>query len=153
VTYCIDTSSLIAAWEERYPPEHFPRLWGLLGEAIRTRRVFVHEAVVDETSKKSKELHAWLREFDAHIVPFTVEIQTEARSILRRFERLVMERKSATAADPFVIATAIVHGHTVITEEGRGSANRPRIPDVCRACGIDCITLLGAIRAEGWVIG
>lgn len=24
MTYCIDTSSLIAAWQERYPIENFP---------------------------------------------------------------------------------------------------------------------------------
>jgi hypothetical protein len=27
VVYCIDTSSLIAAWQERYPIENFPPFW------------------------------------------------------------------------------------------------------------------------------
>lgn len=25
--YCIDTSSLIDAWQARYPIEHFPNVW------------------------------------------------------------------------------------------------------------------------------
>ena len=29
-TYCIDTSCLIAAWDERYPPENFPKFWEYL---------------------------------------------------------------------------------------------------------------------------
>jgi hypothetical protein len=36
VVYCIDTSALIAAWQERYPLENFPRVWerfdGLIAE-------------------------------------------------------------------------------------------------------------------------
>jgi Domain of unknown function (DUF4411) len=34
VPYCIDTSSLIAAWEERYPIDHFPNFWKLFEGAI-----------------------------------------------------------------------------------------------------------------------
>ncbi len=33
-TYCIDTSCLIAAWDERYPPENFPKFWEYLDKLI-----------------------------------------------------------------------------------------------------------------------
>ena len=64
-----------------------------------------------------------------------------------------MEKKAAFAADPFVIATSIVRGLTVVTEEGPGSPAKPKIPDVCRSKSIECTRLVGMIRAEAWVIG
>ncbi len=32
--YCFDTSSFIAAWDERYPIDTFPSLWEEVGAAI-----------------------------------------------------------------------------------------------------------------------
>ena len=55
-TYCIDTSCLIAAWEERYPPENFPKFWDLLDRAITGGLVRAPMAVLDEVEKKSKDL-------------------------------------------------------------------------------------------------
>jgi predicted nucleic acid-binding protein len=152
VSYCIDTSSLIAAWEERYPPDHFPKFWQLLEAAITSGQVVVCEAVFDETKKRSEELHRWLRQFDGQIVPFEEAIQAAAKKVLAAFPRLVGERRIAFAADPFVIATAMVRGLTVVTEEGPGSPRKPHIPDVCRANGLECINLIRVIRAEAWII-
>lgn len=112
----------------------------------------VHEAVLDETKKRSEELHRWLRQFDGQIVPFQEDIQAAAKKILVAFPRLVGERKIAFAADPFVIATAMVRDLTVVTEEGPGSVRKPHIPDVCRAHSLDCINLIRVIRAEAWII-
>ena len=39
--YCIDTSSLIAAWQERYPIENFPSFWVKLEDLIVTRGLFL----------------------------------------------------------------------------------------------------------------
>ena len=150
--YCVDTSSLIAAWEERYPPDHFPKFWQLLEEAITSGQLIVCEAVLDETKKRSEELHRWLRRFDGHIVPFEEAIQAAAKKVLAAFPRLVGEHKMAFAADPFVIATAMVRRLTVVTEEGLGSPRKPRVPDVCRANGVECINLIRVIRAEAWII-
>jgi hypothetical protein len=37
--YCIDTSSLIAAWQERYPLENFPSFWHKLDGLITDGRL------------------------------------------------------------------------------------------------------------------
>lgn len=43
------------------------------------------------------------------------------------------QAKHVAKIEPFVIATAVVHGLTVVSEEGRGSPAKPHIPDVCQA--------------------
>jgi Domain of unknown function (DUF4411) len=54
VPYCIDTSSLIAAWEERYPIEHFPNFWKLFEGAIHGGKVSSPAPVLDETSENRR---------------------------------------------------------------------------------------------------
>jgi hypothetical protein len=41
----------------------------------------------------------------------------------------------------------------VTDEKPTGSLDRPNIPDVCAAMGMNCIGLLEVIRVEKWVIG
>jgi hypothetical protein len=56
VAYCIDTSCLIVAWEERYPVENFPKFWTYFEQLINANRIWTPTAVHDEIEKKSKEL-------------------------------------------------------------------------------------------------
>lgn len=151
--YCMDSSALIAAWDERYPPDNFPKFWELMDASLRGGRMFVPDAVIDELMKKSKDLAAWLKVRQSAIVAYEPDIQLQGKKLLGVYERLVAEKKQAFAADPFVIATAQVKGHIVVTEEGStGNLKKPKIPDVCRAEGVECIRLIEMIRTEAWVI-
>jgi len=55
------------------------------------------------------------------------------------------------AADPFVIGLARVHGATVVSKETpSGNLDKPRIPDVCEALGVDCLNIIGFVRQQDW---
>lgn len=153
MNYCIDTSCLIAAWEERYPRENFPKFWDLLERDIASGRVRAPLAVLEETEKKSKDLYAWLKARPDLFIDYEEDIQLEARAVLAKHQRLVMEKKQRYSADSFVIATARIKGLTVVTEEKpTGNFNRPNLPDVCRDYHLECISLIQLIRTEAWVI-
>ena len=152
--YCIDTSSLIAAWQERYPIENFPPFWIKMDSLIAEGRLIAPIEVLNETKKRSDELHAWLKARPSMFRELDDAIQTEAVNVLARFPRLVGERKLRTSADPFVIALAKVEGLEVVTDEKpTGSATRYNIPDVCTAFGMTSMGVLDLIKAEKWVIG
>lgn len=155
VVYCIDTSALIAAWQERYPPENFPAFWRRIDDLIETSRLTAPIEVLRETERRSDELHAWLAARKDMFRELDDEIQIEAAKVLAQFPRLVGERRLRTSADPFVIALARVSRLQVVTEEKpTGAAQRPNIPDVCTALGMpSCMGLLDLIRAERWVAG
>lgn len=154
MAYCIDTSCIIAAWEERYPLENFPKFWTLFEQAIVNGKILAPEAVLDETEPKSAELHRWLKQHDGMFLPLEEDIQRQARAVLAKHPRLVAAKKQRTAADPFVIATAAVRGLVIVTEEKpTGNLNRPNIPDVCGDFGVAYVGLLQMIRLEKWVIG
>lgn len=153
--YCVDTSSLIAAWQERYPIENFPKFWDRVDGLIQENRLVSPVEVFLETKKRSDELHTWLKARKAAVfLELDDAVQTEAANVLARFPRLVGDKKLNTSADPFVIALALVQGVPVLTEEKlTGSDRKPHIPDVCAALGVECKNLLDMIRTEKWVVG
>jgi hypothetical protein len=151
--YCIDTSCLIAAWEERYPIDSFPNFWRLMDRAVQAGRIVAPQAVHDETEKKSSDLHDWLADRKQMFFDLDELTQREVKVILATHPHLVAEKKQRFAADPFIIATARLQALTIVTEERpTGSMNRPNIPDVCSYYGLTYINLLRLIRAEAWVI-
>jgi hypothetical protein len=155
LVYCIDTSALVAAWQERYPPENFPRLWERLDELIENGRLVAPVEVRHEIAKRSDELNGWLKARPRMFRELEEEIQIAAAEVLRTHPRLVGERKLRTSADPFVVALARVESLQVVTEEKfTNSMNRPNIPDVCLALGMpQCFDLLKLIQTERWVLG
>jgi hypothetical protein len=154
VVYCIDTSALIAAWQERYPLENFPRFWERFDGLIAEERLVAPVEVLRETAKRSDELHAWLKERGQMFWELEEPIQIEAAQVLARYPRLVGERKLRTSADPFVIALARVDGLQIVTDEKpTGTLRRPNIPDVCIDLGMTTMDVLQLIKTEKWVVG
>ena len=154
MTYCIDTSSLIAAWQERYPIGNFPSFWAKVDELVAEGRLLALVEVFREIEKRSDELHTWLKERKFMFRELNDEIQIEVSQVLARFPRLVGEKKLRTSADPFVIAMARVEGLQLVTEEKpNGTLVRPNIPDVCAEMNMSSIGLLQLIQSEKWVVG
>lgn len=71
---------------------------------------------------------------------------------MRAFPKLIDTRKGRSGADPFVIALARVQEAVVVTgENDDGTADRPKIPTVCRHFGIRAIKPLEFIRENRWI--
>jgi hypothetical protein len=84
------------------------------------------------------------------IVVLDAEIQTRATPIINSFPSLTnVKSVMSGSADPFVIALAQERKLTVVMAE-KSKPTKPKIPDVCRALDIPCITLVEMFRREGW---
>jgi hypothetical protein len=138
--FCVDTSSLVAAWSERYPPAYFPDVWRKFAEIIEDGRLFAPDEVRTELQKRSKDTAEWLDQFQGFFVPTDEALLVSVSGILRSHPRLVMEKKQASAADPFVIGLAMSSKAMVVTEEGFGSPGRPKIQLVCQHYKVECAT-------------
>ena len=147
--YCFDSSAFIEGWRRLYPPDSFEPLWVYFGELTREGRLLAPYEVYREIQKQQDDLHAWVKEREKTLFyPDDEPIQLATRDVLSDFERLTDTSKYRDRADPFVIALARITDRIVVSEEPPGGPNRPRIPDVCRAYGIRCITLSDFIREE-----
>ena len=153
--YCVDTSSLIHAYQRSYPPDILPDLWGnRLDELIGSGRLVAPFDVLEELKQKHDDLYGW-----AKIRPdMFVEIdgyQDELAGVMREFPRLVDTKKGKSGADPMVIALAVSENprFTVVTEEGFGSEKSPKIPFVCSQRDLRCINILQLLRDQAWKFG
>ena len=152
--YCIDTSSLIHAWKEAYPPKHFPPVWECLDGLIGSGNLISSEEVFEELKKRDDALLEWAKVRKQIFLPLDEEIQSVGIEILKTYKRLTDTRAGKYAADPWVIATAKVKDCKVITNEHpTGSYPKVKIPDVCNRMSIVCVNFLELIQEQGWVIG
>lgn len=153
--YSIDTSSLINGFRINYPYLNFPRLWNEhLPSLVASGELRATEEVLVELKRQDDELVEWITDYsDELFVEVDEQIQHEVRAILRSHTPLVHAGRGRSGADPFVIALAKMNVCTVVTEEGRGSAKNPKIPDVCEDLGVPCMRLVDLISEQGWVYG
>lgn len=151
--YSIDSSSLIHAWWRAYPPENFASFWARLDEMTDAGIIVSSIEVHNELRKKDDDIHAWCKKRSPN---FCVEIDGDQQDhlayILGTYPRLVDTVKGRSECDPFVIALArsFKSPLCVISQEGPGKKNSPKIPDVCSAEGLQCMSLVDFIRAERW---
>lgn len=153
--YSIDTSAILDGWRRYYPPDVFPAVWRGFDDLIKQGHLRASEEVLVELKKRDDEVYEWAKKRKAQMfVPIDVSTQERVIVILDHHEKLVDTRRNRSAADPFVIALAMVEGCKVVTgEKATNSADRPNIPDVCGALGVPCIELLELFRLEGWKFG
>lgn len=149
IRYSLDTSALLDGRARYYPPDVFPKLWQNFEQLVRDGGIKASEMVRYELEKKDDETFGWVKELDL-FVDTDEEIQQIVTDILRDHKRLVQEGGQRSLGDPWVIALAKQKNCVVVTGENGGSDDRPKIPSVCRALNIDCISILELIRRERW---
>jgi hypothetical protein len=147
--YVIDTCSLTTL-RRVYPRDVFSGAWLKLDDLASKNILVSSEMVYHELSSQDDEVTAWANEHDSIFIPLDAAVQIQAKEILRSHSSLVDLKRRKSGADPFVIALAIVMSCAVVTEERpSGGPPKVKIPDVCKAKGIECITLLEMLRREG----
>lgn len=148
--YSVDTSIFIEGWVRHYPPDVFPTVWDLTDGLISDGIIVATEEVLLELEKQHDDVYEWAKSRDSMFVPIDEAIQQIVADILCKYPRLVDTRKNRSGADPFVIGLACVNGCAVVTAEtATRNLEKPRIPDVCEALGIQCISTVEMFRNEG----
>jgi hypothetical protein len=151
--YTIDSSSLINGWVNSYPRDVFPGVWEKLEELIEAGVLIASEEVIQELKRKDDDLYKWAKGQVKMHKPSDIAVQKEVLKILKSHRLLVDTKKNRSGADPFVIATGITDGCSVVTQEQRSEnpAKKPHIPDVCDVYNVKCLSLLDLLREQGWV--
>lgn len=147
--YIIDTCSLTTL-QRVYPVDVFPGVWALMEKLADTGVIGSIEDVFEELKVQDDGLSKWAKERQKMFLSLDENIQVHVSKILSTHTTLIDLKKRKSGADPFVIATAITTCSAVVTEEKpSGGPPRTKIPDVCTAYGVKCITLLTMLRTEG----
>ena len=159
--YVIDTSSLIDL-NKRYPIDVFPSLWQKVNALIAKGNLISCREVLKEISVKDDALRKWAVKQKGLFRELDIEQSKKVREILAKYPALAQSETEVAAADPFLIALAIVLSndpqktlglntktHVVVTEE-KLRGNKIKIPFVCQDYKIQCIPIIEMFRIEGW---
>jgi hypothetical protein len=154
--HLIDASSLIEAKDRYYGMDFCPGFWAWLDRAHAAGRVASIDRIASELAVGTDALAEWAK---ARKATFFLPLTPAAAAEVPRVNAWVQGagfkpsavRTFFKGADPFLIAYALAHGHTVVTDEVEipGERKHVKIPVVCRQFGVPCVNLFDLLRAEG----
>jgi hypothetical protein len=147
--FSIDTSALIGAHYELYPPRTFPGLWRQLEAMIRAGELFASEEVLYELQRQDDELLAWAVSQPGFFIEMDAAIEEAVKRVVT-VPNFVRGTSTDNSADPFVIGLAIARNATVISREKPGGSSNPKIPYVCGVLGVPHHTLEEFVNSRGW---
>ena len=140
--YAIDANALIeAAKNYNLSKKDFSFYWEKLNEMVDNKTLISSCDVFDEI--KDEDLLQWCKKHKNMFVSLDKDIQLKVSQLLKDYPSLIKMQSSGNSnADPFLIATAIVNGATIITNERlTNSVSNFHIPDVCKQLNVECINL------------
>ena len=141
--YVIDACALIDASKNyNMSKKTFSNIWETLDMMIANGRLFSSIEVLDEL--KDDDIEKWGKRHKEAFLPLSKEIQEKATEILKKYPKMIkISTKASSNADPFLIATAMVEGGIIVTNEKK---NENKIPYVCEKMGIGYTDLNGFLN-------
>jgi predicted nucleic acid-binding protein len=156
--YLLDTNVFIEAKNRYYAFEIAEGFWEWL-ELLANEQSFLTVKEVREeiiNSYHDDQLEAWLRTFPLkQFIDTDLEIQANQRQIANyivKHEVFSPENKYTflEKADPWLIATAMTRGFTIVTHEAKAGAGtkKVKIPNICEVFGVDYISLFDVMKVK-----
>jgi len=154
MAYLLDANVLIQAKKLHYGLDFCPAFWEWLIEENAAGRACSIEKVGDEIEAGGDELSDWARDRgdgfflkpDAALVGGLARVSTWATS--QSYEPAAVNT-FLQVADYYLVAHALVHGHTVVTHEiPSTSKKRIKIPDACIALSVKFMTPFEMLRTS-----
>jgi predicted nucleic acid-binding protein len=156
MAYLLDSDVLIQAKDENYPFDVCPGFWDWLERENAGKRLFSVASVRQELEQGNDELSAWAKKRgDGFFLPVDERTSGAMAAVAGWVQagdfRDDAKRKFLAGADPWLIAHALAHGHTVVTREVHieGEKRNVKIPTVCMALNVPYIQALEMLRREG----
>ncbi len=161
--YLVDSDVLITAKNLYYAFDICPGFWECLLHHHREGQVFSVDRVRNEllAGRKTEDLVQWVK----NDVPQKFFLAVDTDEVARVYTDIMMwvqrhpnyfdhaKAKFATGADGWLVACALVHGATVVTNEQPAPASRKdvKLPDVCQEFKVrreNTFDMLRALKAQ-----
>ena len=153
--YCVDTSSILHAWAN-YPEEQFPSVWRWMEKQIKAGNFLIPEIVKNEAT----DVRDWFVGKRLPTVAISDEIYKTAQSIEGGLgiQNGNYSPKGVNENDVIIIATAMVKGWAIVTEEGEQQQLPPKgkhykMPAACHKNNIQVGNFLARLIESGEIFG
>ena len=164
--YLLDANILITPHKQYYPFDFAPSFWKQLANVLRRKDATILRVVSNEIlDKMNDSLSEWFKGIKNDIKIPSVKRNQKAHDnyalVLQYIQTCGFYTGNALlnwardgVADPWLIATAMDNGYKIVTNEQpsgnlsfKNLQNNPKIPDVARYFGVQCISLFDFMRA------
>jgi len=149
--YTLDTN-IVVNMHRLYPRDIFPTLWVNLEDLVDVDSACICSEVLVELRRGGDDLHKWARELPGFVCELAPEEPLTVAAISGQHPDWV--RGTQNAADPWLIAHAVAHERTIVSEErqaGPGVEDRnQKVPNVAGENGVECIKFFELVRRESW---
>lgn len=153
--YLLDSNIFIQAKNEYYGFDLCPGFWNWLEQKNQEGRVFSIDRVQAELSSFSDDLSRWATNRGSNFFLSLDQPAIQAMTAVSTWVQNSPHREDAksvflSGADPFLIAYAKAHNHTVVSHEIYVESRRKvKIPAVCRELHVPCVRTFEMLRQEG----
>jgi hypothetical protein len=155
MAYLLDANIFIEAKNHHYGFDLCPGFWDWLKLSNTNGLVYSIEKVRDELAAGNDELTTWAHRLGSSF--FLPVAQGDLDSLRKTAAWAQGARYTAAAvstflvgADFYLVAQAHAGSHVVVTREvAANTVNRIKIPNACRAMGVQFIGLFEVLRREG----
>jgi hypothetical protein len=155
MAYLIDSNTFIEAKNGYYGLDLCPGFWDWLERQNRAKGVYSIDRVRTELRAIKDELTEWADDRgDSFFLPLDAPASAAMLQVAATVQRGGFTDQAVNlfmaGADPFLIAYAMAHGHTVITHEVHveGARKKVKIPTICRMLHVPCIRTFDMLRNE-----
>lgn len=155
MAYLLDANVFIEAQKNYYSFATCPAFWDWLIRENGTGKVISHKSVLEELIDYGDELSTWAKHrgrafFILMDAQTSQHMATVADWVQNADYKQAVKNLFLSGADPILIPCALAHSHTVVSHEVHieGLKRKVKIPTVCRALGVRCITTFQMLAAE-----
>ena len=151
--YLIDSNVLIEANNQYYGAQFCPAFWDWLALRFYDGHVSIIHHVAREASNRDDVVARWVSKNEAFFLTPDSTV-TEAAHTIGNWVRSQNFRHGAIrefmdSTDNWLIAYAMAHAYTVVTQEVRSNGVRKvKIPNVCEQFNVPCINTFEMLRIE-----
>lgn len=154
--YFLDSNTFIEAKNRFYSFDLCPGFWEWLETFPEVNSILTISQVKEELLEPKDELSRWVNKLPKNFfMESSIEIQYKLKEIVNYVQSSYNKQseidKFLSKADPWLIAAAMQHNGTVVTQETliQGHAhNRIKIPNVCKRFKINYINIFELLRHE-----
>ena len=155
MSYLLESNTFIEAKNGYYDFAVCPGFWDWILAKHAAGDVFSIEKIGQELTAGTDELAAWVVRSGSSLF-----LAPDAATIeqMKRVTEWVMKQrydeksraKFFSKADPFLVAHAAAHGHTVITHETKvgDDSHKVKVPNVCDAFGVKWMHSFSLLKME-----
>ena len=163
--FLVDSDTLIKPYMSFYPFDFADRFWVQLAQHISEGSIVILDMVKSEVECGNDELSEWVKMIDIgrfidHREPGIIAQYSKILDYIQKNNcykpSALTEWSRATSADPWLIATSIVYGYTIITFEVKNSnlntqnpSKSAKIPDICSVFDVNTDDLYYMMRKLG----